>query len=210
MSLRHALLAELTAEPMTGYDLVKYFDGTLAFMWSAPHSQIYPELRRMEDLGLVKAETIPRGNRAEKRVYSITDLGVEELRRWADAPLPRQTERSPYRLKAAFFEWASRDAARAQLREHIAYHRGCVADWKQVLEEIDERRVPLLQRRLANHPPADHEAIVAFKRFAFEGAISKAEAEVAWAEKGLALLDELDRARAEPKKRKARRPAKSA
>ena len=56
MSLRHALLALLSAHPMTGYDVAKRFDGSVGFMWQAPHSQIYPELRRMEDAGLVKAD----------------------------------------------------------------------------------------------------------------------------------------------------------
>ena len=48
MSLRYALLALLTVEPMTGYDLSKRFESSVAYVWHAPDSQIYPELRRME------------------------------------------------------------------------------------------------------------------------------------------------------------------
>lgn len=48
MSLRHAALALLSAQPMTGYQLVQYFDDTVGLMWAASDSQIYPELRRME------------------------------------------------------------------------------------------------------------------------------------------------------------------
>ena len=62
MSLRHALLGVLKDRPLTGYDLVRYFQGTLGFLWSAPQSQIYPELRRMESEGLVTATVKPRGN----------------------------------------------------------------------------------------------------------------------------------------------------
>ena len=49
MSLRHALMALLAATPMTGYTLAKQFDQSAAFVWHAPHSQIYPELRRLKD-----------------------------------------------------------------------------------------------------------------------------------------------------------------
>ena len=61
MSLRHALLGVIKDKPLTGYDLVRHFQGTVGFLWSAPQSQIYPELRRMEAAGLVQAEVAPRG-----------------------------------------------------------------------------------------------------------------------------------------------------
>jgi PadR family transcriptional regulator AphA len=193
MSLRHALLAVLTAEPMTGYDMVKHFDASVAFLWNAPHSQIYPELRRMEDLGLITAEVVPRGQRAEKRVYSISEAGIDEFRRWIEEPLPQQPERNPYRLKAAFFEWASLDAARRQLGEHVRHHTRYLHDWRQMYDDIEARRVPLLRRRMETFPEGERDAIVAFKRFAFEGEIARAEAEIAWAKRGIELIDRLER-----------------
>ncbi|WP_018381674.1 PadR family transcriptional regulator [Wenjunlia vitaminophila] len=193
MSLRHALLAILTVEPMTGYELVKYFDGSIAFFWSAPHSQIYPELRRMESGGLLEAEVVPRGERAEKRVYSITEEGRDELRRWAEELTPYHAGRDPHRLKAALFEWASLASARRQLREHIHHHERALAKWEKMLSDIDTLRVPLLSRRLSHRPATEHPAIVAVKRFAFSGEVARARTEIAWAEEGLALLDEFER-----------------
>ena len=76
MSLRHALLAILAVEPMTGYDLTKHFSRSAAYVWHAPHSQIYPELRKLEAEGLVTAESVARGDRGVKRTYSITDAGL--------------------------------------------------------------------------------------------------------------------------------------
>lgn len=191
MSLRHALLAILTAEPMTGYDLVKYFDGTVAFVWSAPHSQIYPQLRRMEEEGLIEADVVPRGRRAEKRVYRISDDGVAELRRWARETEAIGPERNISRLRAAFMEWAGPEAARLQLTEHLRHYESWLARWRQLIEEIDSDRVPLLQRRLENLSDAERREVVAFKRFAFEGEIARAETEIAWAKRGLELLSAL-------------------
>jgi PadR family transcriptional regulator AphA len=194
MSLRHALLAVLTADPMTGYDLVRYFDGTVAFVWSAPHSQIYPELRRMEADGLVAGVEVPRGERATKRVYEITDEGTAELRRWVSDLHPLQPDRDPERLKAAFFEWGTYEAVRRQLQEHLDHYRARLRQWEQLVADIEARRVPLLARRLERLPKAQHDAVVAFKRFAFAGEAARAKAEVAWAEEGLTLVDELERA----------------
>ncbi|EDV5156957.1 PadR family transcriptional regulator, partial [Salmonella enterica subsp. enterica] len=59
MSLRYALLALLTARPMTGYDLAKSFHVSVGHVWHAPDSQIYPELKRMLADGLVEGESVP-------------------------------------------------------------------------------------------------------------------------------------------------------
>ena len=201
------MLAVLTAEPMTGYDMVKHFDSSVAFLWNAPHSQIYPELRRMEELGFVDAEVVPRGQRAEKRIYSISNKGVEELRRWLEEPLPSQVDRNPYRLKAAYFEWASLDAARRHLREHGRRYERYLQEWEQMAEDIDKRRVPLLQRRLDRSAEDERDAIVAFKVFAFKGEIARARAEIAWAQEGLNLIDEIERQREERRTRNDDNPA---
>jgi PadR family transcriptional regulator, regulatory protein AphA len=193
MSLRHALLAILTAEPMTGYELVKYFDGTVSYLWSAPQSQIYPELRRMESDGLLDVEVVPRGQRGRKRIYAINSVGIQELRGWLTEIATYQPTRDPYRLRAAYFELTSYEAARRQLREHVNHYTKALNDWKQILDDVESRRTPLLRERLKKRPDAEHEAIVAFKIFGFRGEVARARAELAWAEEGLALIDNLER-----------------
>src|SRR5712691_1371822 len=79
LSLTHALLGVLTARPMSGYDLLRFVDGSVGSVWSASHSQIYPELRRMDERGLLTADVEIRGTKLQKRVYSVTDAGLDEL-----------------------------------------------------------------------------------------------------------------------------------
>jgi PadR family transcriptional regulator AphA len=206
MSLKHALLAILTADSMSGYDLIKYFDGSVTFVWSAPHSQIYPELRRLDSEGLVEVEEVARGKKGTKRIYSINEEGIEEFRRWVNELLPLQPERDPYRLKAAFMEWAEPENARRQLQEHKRHYEASLLRWQQLVDDIGARRVPLLQRRLERRDPREHDRIVAFKEFAFRGEVARAKAEIAWAEEGLRLLDELE---AQPPKRRSARRARA-
>ena len=54
MSLRHAVLGLLERRPSTGYELTRTFDRSLRASWQARHSQIYPELAKLESAGLVE------------------------------------------------------------------------------------------------------------------------------------------------------------
>jgi DNA-binding PadR family transcriptional regulator len=193
MSLRHAILALLTAKPMSGYEMSKYLDDPVGFVWSAPQSQIYPELKRMEEEDLVSSETVARGTRATKRDYTVTEAGELELRDWLAEPAAPLPERDPIRLRAVYMDLAPPEAARAQFSAHLAHYEHRLEQWRERAAEIRERRYPLLVARLANTPEDEQEALVAFKTLAFEGQIARAEAEIAWARSGLALVDRLER-----------------
>lgn len=91
MSLRHAILGLLARQPSTGYEIARMFDVSLRSAWHARHSQIYPELARLESGGLV--EVIERGARGSK-TYAPTDAGRDELRRWLVEDEPDRSQRN--------------------------------------------------------------------------------------------------------------------
>jgi len=66
-------------EPMSGYDLSRYFAASMGNVWPAQHSQTYPELAKLSAEGLI-AQTGegPRG----RKVYRTTPEGIEALRTW--------------------------------------------------------------------------------------------------------------------------------
>lgn len=191
MSLRYALMALLTVEPMTGYDLHKQFESSVGHVWHAPDSQIYPELKRMEAAGLLEGEDIPWGPRGKKRQYHLTDLGLADFQHWMAQDLEYARTRDPAHLKAAYLEWASPDAARAHFENHAVYHRQLRDRWLQTLADIQQGRSPMLARRLSNSPAEQHDAIIAFKAFTYEGLLDRAEAEINWAHRGLKLIERL-------------------
>jgi PadR family transcriptional regulator AphA len=189
MSLRFALLAVLSSRPRTGYDLLQIFDSSVDSVWHAPHTQIYPELRRMEADGLLAAEEVPRGPNSTKRAYTITDGGRDELRRQASEAVPPLREKDPYRLKAAYMEWASADGAREQFVLHLAHYTAWYERWRGRVEALRSREDPVLRERLAAQPPELHDEIVAVKVFAYEGLMARARMEIEWAERGLELVE---------------------
>ncbi|HEX3787139.1 MAG TPA: PadR family transcriptional regulator [Pseudonocardiaceae bacterium] len=193
MSLRHALLALLEAGPMTGYELAKQFDQSVAYVWHAPHSQIYPELRRLEQEELVLAHELPRGPNAKatKRAYALTQAGADELTRWvAEVQAPPSVRDVAY-LKATYFEYGSPEVIRRQFTEHLAHFREQQQRWERHVEQLRARATVLLQRRLGRAPDEAHDAIVGYKVHVYWGLVERAKVEIAWAERGLRLVDEL-------------------
>ncbi|MGX1159390.1 PadR family transcriptional regulator [Arthrobacter sp. SLBN-100] len=199
MTLRSALLALLSSGPLTGYDLVKQFRSSVGHVWHAPDSQIYPELRKMHSEGLLSSQPVPWGTRgATKTQYALTPAGEAALRQWQSQPLTYVQDRNPARLKAAYFEWAPSGAAAAQLQAHIAHYEEQRLQTLQMIETLEGRTHATLARRLTRHPEEEREQIVRFKIFAYEGQLAEAEQEIAWAKRGLQLLEELENSGTEP------------
>ena len=192
MSLRHALLAVLTAQPMTGYDAAKAFHSSVGHVWHAPDSQIYPALRAMESEGWVAGTAVPWGTNSTKTEYSITESGLSEFRRWMSEPLNYQPQRDPAHLRAAYFEWADPATVSAQLRAHIKHFEDQRTQWQLQLKQILNLSHPLVARRIELYP-ADAERLVAYKAFSYEGLIAIATTEINWATSGLRLVERLNR-----------------
>ena len=191
MSLRYALLALLSVEPMTGYDLAKRFESSVAFVWHAPDSQIYPELRKMAKEGLLQAEEVSWGPRGKKTQYRITDDGRAAFRAWMREPLEYSRERDPVHLKAAYLEWAEPDVAREHMQAHIDYHTVRRDQWAEMIAELRAGTNEMLSKRLAVTPEADRQRTIEYKVFTYEGLIARAETEIEWGKQGLKLIDAL-------------------
>ena len=153
MSLRHGLLGLLAERPGSGWDLLKRFESTLAFVWPATQSQLYTELNRMADDELVEVTATGARNRKE---YAITAAGRDELRHWITDVTPERNRRNDAVLRV-FFLWAvDPDEALAYLERE--------ADGLQVLprsaragEDIDlvgpQRVRSLRPHRARERPP---------------------------------------------------------
>jgi PadR family transcriptional regulator, regulatory protein AphA len=108
MSLRHALLGLLREGPASGYDLLRIFRLSLHTTWPATQSQVYTELTKLADAGLLSASAQgPRG----RKEYTLTDAGLAELRRWLLQTKPDEYPRSEALLRVFLLGALSRDEA---------------------------------------------------------------------------------------------------
>jgi PadR family transcriptional regulator AphA len=75
------ILGMLRLGAQTGYEIKQAIDVSTRFFWSASYGQIYPELHRLEERGLIRSQSDPRG--AVRRIsYELTEAGEAALREW--------------------------------------------------------------------------------------------------------------------------------
>ncbi|MBG0739264.1 PadR family transcriptional regulator [Paeniglutamicibacter antarcticus] len=128
MSLPHAILTSLAEKPGSGAELAQRFDKSIGYFWQATHQQIYRELARLEERGLIRSAA-REATRGRKRDYAVLPAGLEELARWtvlAQDPLPVR-DALLVRLRAVAVMRAGSapgDTARAVMRAELARHRG--------------------------------------------------------------------------------------
>jgi DNA-binding PadR family transcriptional regulator len=188
MSLRHALLGVLAARPMSGYELSQFFDSSPGWVWTAPHSQIYPLLGKMQSDGVIESEDQVRGTKLRRKVYSITPDGLDELTAWIGTPHPGVGSRDPLLTQALLFDMVDPHRAAAVLETFIAEQESIARESREHSKRLLAKETPLLQERLKNRPVDDHDRIARLKAHVFEGQAQMAETRAAWARTGLDLL----------------------
>lgn len=95
MSIKSAILGILSWKPSTGYELKKIFEDSSFMYWSGNNNQIYKALISMEEEELVTSKVIHQDNSPSKKIYTITEEGLKELKEWIisspEAPEIRKT-----------------------------------------------------------------------------------------------------------------------
>ena len=102
MSLDHAILGFLRYGPLSGYDLKERFDLSVQHFWPADQSQIYRILAKLDQQGYTRVKVVEQENRPDRKVYTITKAGREELHRWLTTPLEMDRGRSASLVQVFF------------------------------------------------------------------------------------------------------------
>lgn len=134
MSLRHALLGLLAEQPASGWDLSHRFDDVLGSVWPAGHPQIYGELRRLQEEGLIELDS--EGPRRRK-AYRITDDGVDEVRHWLVSAEVDHTMRLEPLLRSVFFWLMTPEELTEHLAREANYYQTLASTYRQVADAKD-------------------------------------------------------------------------
>jgi DNA-binding PadR family transcriptional regulator len=111
----YVILGFLRGEPRSGYEIKALVDNSTRFFWAASYGQIYPELKRLSEAGLIAGKNLPTGGR-KRTVYEITADGEEELRAWLRQPPQTFEMRDEGLLKLFFADALPREEALEILR----------------------------------------------------------------------------------------------
>jgi DNA-binding PadR family transcriptional regulator len=116
----------------TGYDIKQVTDRSTRFFWGASYGQIYPELRRLEEAGLVRSRDEPRGG-VRRRVYELTDEGVRAFDEWVGADGPDRFElRDEGLLRLFFGDALDRDGLLALVRRRKVWYERSAAEFGEI------------------------------------------------------------------------------
>lgn len=145
-TLGYALLGLLARDDLSGYDLAGRMKGQVGYFWQARHSQIYPELARLEAAGLVRHTVVRQPDRPDKKVYTLTAAGRAALAEWLTSPVPAAPSRDELVLRAYSIALADPGRAAALFREQQRLHAARLAEYEAILSHLEQQYAPDLHR----------------------------------------------------------------
>ncbi|GAA3767447.1 PadR family transcriptional regulator [Salinactinospora qingdaonensis] len=122
-----SLLGFLHDKPLTGWDLTQVAEDTIGTFWSLTRSQVYRELSRMAEAGLIEAgDPGPR----DRRPYALTDAGRQAFAAWAAQPPGDEAIRFPLLLMITLGRHIDPAVLAHHLRRHRRQHADRLADYE--------------------------------------------------------------------------------
>jgi DNA-binding PadR family transcriptional regulator len=138
-TLHGIILGLIAVRPMTGYDIKRAFDRSLASYWNAGNSQIYTALKSLAARGLVTADVVLQASRPDRKVYRLTPAGRTELDRWLAEPVPARFTKDQFLARLFFLGEAADEVALRHLEEHRSALLAQLAHMAWVLREYGGR-----------------------------------------------------------------------
>jgi DNA-binding PadR family transcriptional regulator len=138
-TLRSIILGLLGAHPMSGYDIKRAFDRSLATYWNAGNSQIYTTLKSLASHGLVSSELVVREGRPNRRVYQLTPAGRAALDTWLTERVPDRFTKDEFLTRLFFCGQTSDEVALRHLEAHREALHAQLADMEWALREFGNR-----------------------------------------------------------------------
>jgi DNA-binding PadR family transcriptional regulator len=136
MSLRHAVLAALLEGEASGYELAKRFDVSVADFWSATPQQLYRDLERLEADGLVEARVVEQRRRPNKRVFTLTAAGRDELRSFTREPARPAAIRDEFLVKLTAVDDGDPAAMIATVRTRLERSRDRLGRYDRLRDKL--------------------------------------------------------------------------
>jgi DNA-binding PadR family transcriptional regulator len=124
---------------MSGYDLGYMVRASIGHMWSESYGQIYPNLKRLAADGLVDYKTQKHKGRPDRRIYSITKKGREQLAKWLCVPPQPEIPRNEMLLKLFFGSHVPIQILIGNVERMVEEHRALLGKFQRTeKDEIDK------------------------------------------------------------------------
>ena len=135
------ILGMVAARARSGYEIKQLVDKSARFFWAASYGQIYPELKRLEDAGLIAGTAAPQGAR-QRTVFKLTGAGRKAAKEWIESE-PQTFELRDEGLLKLFFAHSIEPKRAAEIaRERAAMAREKAAQLRAIWEAVDHAGKP--------------------------------------------------------------------
>jgi DNA-binding PadR family transcriptional regulator len=136
------ILGMIALGRQTGYDIKQLVDKSTRHFWSASYGQIYPELRRLEEQGLIEGQSEPRGGRA-RTVYTLTQAGHAALGEWLEPERDPPFEvRDEGMLRLFFSDMGTPEQRLRNLRAMRETHQRTIDQLEALRTATDGHEIP--------------------------------------------------------------------
>jgi DNA-binding PadR family transcriptional regulator len=143
-TIQYVLLALIARHPSTGTELAERMTEPLGSFWSAPHSQIYPQLAALVAAGLLRYDVESAGEVRPRKRYRLTRTGRARLRAWlVSRPEPRPPK-DDLVMRAYAVPLADRGRARALFAAELATHEARLQEYQAIAAELRATHGPAL------------------------------------------------------------------
>jgi len=165
---RFALLGLLSDASLTGYEMREIIAEPVFYFWHETDASIYPTLKLLLKEKLVVNKTLFVGKR-KKMVYTITEAGKKEFRRWYLEPFEPDRRRSEFFLK--LFLASKKEELRTLLERRLRVYQDLIEDFR--------RTEAIFRKKHSDRP---------FCLLLIENGLAHFELEIAWVSKQLSKL----------------------
>jgi PadR family transcriptional regulator, regulatory protein AphA len=128
----------LAARPRSGYEIKQLVDNSARFFWAASYGQIYPELNKLEDAGLISGMDASQGARP-RTVFKLTAKGRRAAKEWIERE-PQVFELRDEGLLELFFAGSIEPSRTAEIaRERAAKAAATAIELRALRDELDRK-----------------------------------------------------------------------
>ena len=134
----YTVLGMLNIMPMTGYDIKKHIEQSINYFWKESFGQIYPVLNELHKNGMINMEIVGQDGKPDKKVYSIKEKGVDELKIWLQQPAAPDYLRSEFLMKIFFAKEMTGPEFKLQVEEYKLVSQKELDEYLEIEKSINE------------------------------------------------------------------------
>lgn len=163
MKGRDVILGILRNKPRTGYEINDILQNQISYFYDGTYGMIYPTLKKLEKEEKVKKETVIQEDKPNKNIFSITDKGREELRKYLESDKVEEVFKSDFLMKLFFGDdYLSKQKIIELIKSEIKVKEDQIKRLEDSLEHWELQGISNLQKITVGYGLAEYRAVVEY------------------------------------------------